>query len=297
MRLMALPLMILMISSLSMCKSAEWTPVAGGQLTIQASRYSPFPHPKRAEGHNYNDSLYSFVEHYNDSSVAIFVPDLFKKTETVDLVFYFHGWGNSIHKSLEKFDLLQQFSNSKSNAVFVFPQGPRDAPDSFGGRLEEKDVFKDLVMDVLTFLKDEKRIDTVVPGRIILAGHSGAYRVISFILNRGGLTENISEVYLFNVLYAQVENYTYWLEKYGGKLINITTPNGGTASNSADLVNDLNDWGVLNQRIDGNMVTVDDLKASRITTMFTSLGHSEVINPYFAKCLSASDLDKGMSLE
>lgn len=283
---------LLVMTSPSVCKSTEWTATPGGKLTIQSSTHSPFPHPQRAGGHIYKDSLYSFEEHYNDSSVAIFIPDHFMKTDVVDLVFYFHGWGNSIHESIEKFDLVNQFSRSHVNGVFVFPEGPKDAPDSFGGRLEEKDVFKALVKDVLAILEHEKIITEAVPGRIILSGHSGAYRVISFILNRGGLTENISEVYLFDALYAQVENYTFWLEKYGGKLINITTPNGGTNSNSAELVEDLNDWGIPNQRIDGNEVSATDIEAARITTIFSSLGHSEVIDPYFQIFLSASGLMK-----
>jgi len=237
---------MLIMMFLSTCKSANWTNVAGGELAILASSNSPFPHPQRATGHFNRDSLYSFEEHYNDSSVAI----------------------------------------------FIFPEGPRNAPDSFGGRLEEKDVFKALVEDVLTFLKHEKRIADDVPGRIILSGHSGAYRVISYILNRGGLTENISEVYLFDALYAQIENYTHWVEKHGGKLVNITTPNGGTNSNSVELVEDLNDWGIANLRIGGNEVSAEDLSATRITSVFTTLGHSEVIDPYFQICLSASGLKK-----
>ena len=292
MKKMIFPVVIFMMTSLSMCKSTEWTAVAGGQLTIQSSTNSPFPHPDRAEGHLYNDSLYSFEAHYNDSSIAVFIPDHFVPNETVDLVFYFHGWGNSIHESIEKFDLLQQFSNSSTNAVFVFPEGPRDAPDSFGGRLEERDIFKALVGDVLAFLQHQKKIGTIHPGKIVLAGHSGAYRVISSILNRGGLTENIEEVYLFDALYAQSENYAHWLEKYDGRFINITTPNGGTKSNSADLVDNFNDWVIPNKRIDGNDVSVEALSEERVVTIFTSLGHSEVINPYFELCLRSSDLKK-----
>ncbi len=120
-----------------------------------------------------------------------------------------------------------------------------------------------------------------IPGKIILADHSGAYRVISFILNRGGLTENISEVYLFDALYGQVENYTHWLEKYDGRLINIVTPKGGTMRNSSDLIDDLNDWDVPNLKLDTNTVTEVELRQEKIISIFTTLGHSEVINPFF----------------
>ncbi|MBC8375044.1 MAG: hypothetical protein H8E26_03295 [FCB group bacterium] len=292
MKKMVFLLVVLIMTSLSMCKSAEWTAVSGGQLTIQSSSNSPFPHPQRAQGHIYNDIQFSFEEHYNDSSVAIFIPDHFVQTETMDLVFYFHGWGNSIQESMEKFELLQQFSGSKTNAVFVFPQGPKNASDSFGGRLEEPGIFKALVEDVLAFLQQEKKIKILTPGKIILAGHSGAYRVISFILNRGGLTENISEVYLFDALYGQVENYTHWLEKYEGRLINITTPNGGTMRNGVDLMDDLDDWGMPNQRIEKDTVSVEELRSVKIVSIFTTMGHSEVINPFFKLSLMSSGLQK-----
>ena len=287
-------LAIFLMASLSMCKSPTWTKVSGGQLAIRSSSHSPFPHALRAQGHMYNDIQFSFEEHYNDSSVAIFIPDNFVKSETVDLVFYFHGWGNSIEESIEKFSLLDQFSASNANAVFVFPQGPKNASDSFGGKLEDPQTFKALVDDVLAFLSQEKKIDKTLPGKIILSGHSGAYRVISFILNRGGLTDHISEVYLFDALYGQVENYTHWLESSGGRLVNITTPNGGTSKNSADLIDDLNDWGIANIRYDKNDISEDELKAAKIVTLFTALGHSEVIDPFFKISLMSSDLSKVM---
>jgi len=292
MRALTFPLLVLMMTSLSMCKSTGWTEIVGGQLTIQSSSHAPFPHPLRAAGHVYNDSLYSFEEHYNDSSMAIFIPDHFVPTRTVNLVFYFHGWGNSIQESLDKFELLQQFSESKINAVFVFPEGPRNAPDSFGGKLEDPGVFNSLVEDVLGFLVQEKQVAQAKPGRIILAGHSGAYRVIAFILNRGGLSKNISEVYLFDALYGQVENYTHWLEINDGRFINFVTPDGGTNWNSLDLLSDFEDWGIPFKKFEKNVVSVDDLETEKIVTVFTTLGHSEVINPFFKLALKSSGLKR-----
>ncbi len=282
---------VLIISaSISSCKSVEWQDISGGQLTIVQSKHSPFPHPERFEGHRYGDSLYSFEEHYNDSSVAIFIPENYSKSETVDLVFYFHGWDNNIQKSIEKFKLLDQFSGSDKNAIFIFPEGPKNSKDSFGGRLEEKDVFKALVTDVLTFLEAEKKVNTTTPGKIILSGHSGAYRVISYILNRGGLVENITEVYLFDALYAQIENYLHWIETYNGRFVNLVTPDGGTLEESVELLSDLEDWGIPFQQFEKNDPSLDELSRKKIITVFTSLGHSEVINPYFEQLLTTSGL-------
>ena len=261
-----------------------------GDLIILSSRYAPFPHEKRAEGYTYQDSLYDFKIHYNDSSVAVFIPNGFIAGATTDLVFYFHGWRNHIQKAIEKFDLTGQFASSRRNALFVFPEGPVDAPDSFGGKMEDIGVFKKLVSDILLQLKNRELIPNENPGQIVLSGHSGAYRAIAYILNRGELTDHITEVWLFDALYAQQENFLYWLDHYNGRLINIITPNGGTWDNSEDFLQDLGDWKIPYHRIDGNEIGPDDLDKAKITFVFTDLEHNQVINPYFRIFLSQSGL-------
>jgi len=255
-------------------------PQETGELIRLESHFSPFPHPDRFAGHVYGDSLYSFQKHYNDSSVAVFIPPGFKEGANLDLLFYFHGWGNNIDTSLARFALREQIAASKRNVILVFPEGPRNAPDSFGGRLEEPGVFKDLVADVLQQLQTMGKIRSTQAGRILLSGHSGAYRVIAQILNRGGLTDHISEVYLFDALYAMETKYTHWLDHYDGRFINITTPDGGTWDNTEGMEIDLSDWGIPHTRIEGNDVTVAQLRQERITLIYSTLDHSEVINPY-----------------
>ena len=284
----SLILVLVLMATFSSCRESGWKNVSDGQITILSSPNSPFPHPDRSVGHTYHDSLYSFEEHYNDSSVAIFVPESFVKADSVDLVFYFHGWYNNIHKSLEQFRLIEQFANSGKNAILVFPEGPKNAPDSFGGKLEQTGMFKSLVEEVLEELQEHKMISASVPGDIILSGHSGAYRVISAILNRGGLSANVSEVYLFDALYGQVENYTHWLDQYSGRFVNIVTPDGGTYYNSLDLMQDFQDWGIPATKYEQNQITVEELKQDNIITIYTSLGHSDVIDPFFEILLKSS---------
>lgn len=284
-------IIIILISIFTNCYSAEWKNISDGQFTILQSSNSPFPHPKRNNGHIHSDSLFSFEKHYDDSSVAVFIPNNFMKTHSVDLVFYFHGWGNNIQKSIDNLELLKQFSASKKNAIFIFPQGPKNASDSFGGKLEEKGVFKKLVDEVLSFLKNENKIISTVPGNIILSGHSGAYQVISFILNKGGLTNNISEVYLFDGFYGHIEKYAHWIEKFKGRFINIITPSGGTYHNSLYFLDDLEDWNIPFHRYDKNDISLEELSAEQIIFLFTSLSHSNVINPYLELLLKTSQLN------
>ena len=265
-------------------------PDISGHLLFFRSKHTLFPHPKRLNGYDYARKHYGFTNHYDDSTVAVFVPSGFKEGDQINFVFYFHGWWNNVRKSLKEFKLLQQFNSSEKNAILVFPEGARNAPDSFGGKLEQKNEFKWLVNDVLIFLQEQNFIRTKKVGTIVLAGHSGAYRVISFILNRGGLTDHIKEVYLFDALYDQIEKFAHWITAYNGRFLDIITPNGGTWQNSERLFNDLIDWGVATDSVHENNINIQTLTKQKRIFIFTDLRHSEVINPYFRLFLQSSQL-------
>lgn len=249
-----------------------------GEMFVPQFSSAPFPHPNRINGHVYDDKTYSAQEHYSDSSVAIFIPNGFKPEEKINFVVYFHGWNNNIDSACAQFDLIEQFCESEKNAIFVFPEGPKNSPDSYEGRLEEKDGLKNLIDDVLDFLMKQKKIESTKIGNIILAGHSGAYRVISFCLIRGGSTSNISDVILFDALYGQTEKFVYWIENYNGRFINIYTDNGGTKYETENLLNDLDAWEIPYFKTEESQLKIDDLKNSRLIFIHTELTHNEVIS-------------------
>jgi hypothetical protein len=249
-----------------------------GEMFVPKFSSAPFPHPDRINGHVYDDKTYSAHAHYSDSSVAIFIPKGFKPCEKINFVVYFHGWYNNIDSACAQFNLIEQFSESNKNAIFVFPEGPKNSPDSYGGKLEEKDGLKHLMDDVLKFLVSKNKIKSRDVGNIILAGHSGAYRVISFCLMRGGLTKNISDVILFDALYGQTEKYVHWIEKFKGRFINIYTDNGGTKDETENLMDDLTGWGISYFKTEESQLKVKDLESNRLLFIHTYLTHNEVIS-------------------
>lgn len=264
----------------------------GNMLVIQSS-YAMFPHANRDSGHTYGGTKFPAELHYRDSSVAIFVPKGFRPGKTVDLVFYFHGWMNNIDSAFAQYRIIEQFSESNKNAILVHPEGPRNAPDSFGGKLEEADTFRRLVGDVIAKLQSDKLIqETSVPGRIVLAGHSGAYRVMAFILMRGGLTKNIHEVYLFDALYGETEKFAYWIDHSKGRLINIFTAEGGTRGESLNLLDCLRAWQIPAFAAPESTVTTQELRTHRLLFIDSGLSHSEVIFTYnqFREYLRTSSL-------
>jgi hypothetical protein len=265
-----------------------------GTMIVTTSDHTMFPHAKRTNGHTYEGKAYPADVHYSDSTVAIFVPKGFRAGDATDLVFYFHGWRNNVDDTLRQFRIAEQVAASGVNAVLVLAEGPKDAPDSFGGSLEEAGVFASLVSDVLSTLKARGVIEKTKPGSIVLAGHSGAYRVMAFILTRGGLTANVKEVYLFDALYGQAEKFAHWIDRFPGRLIDIYTAEGGTKDQSLDLMDDLRAWNIPFAAVPESAVTPDLLKKNRLVFIDSPLEHNDVVakNEQLKAYLAASVLPR-----
>lgn len=180
-----------------------------GRLIFAPFASAPFPHPDRANGHTYKGRHYPAKDHYSDNTVALFIPRGFRETGSVDFVIHFHGWNNTVSGTLTTFHLVEQLVASGKNAILVISEGPHRAPDSFGGKLEDPGGWKNFIAEVVATLRaraDFKNKDFDV-GRIILSGHSGGYRVIAGILDRGGLPKNADEVWLFDALYGRTDSF------------------------------------------------------------------------------------------
>jgi hypothetical protein len=263
-----------------------------GELWITQLSSAPFPHPRRALGHTYEKQLYPADKHYSDSSVALFIPRGFRQTESVDIVVHLHGWRNNIDTTLSRYKLPQQLYESGKNAILVVPEGPRNAPDSFAGKLEDAGGFKRFIADVVDFLFSRSIIKTHAVGKIVLSGHSGAYEGIAFTLMRGGIPEKISEVFLFDALYGETEKLTHWIDRFDGKLINIYTDSGGTAWETKALMEDLAGWGIPYVAKDESAFSSSDLKTNRLIFIHTDLRHEMVLSArmQFREYLKASGL-------
>ena len=238
---------------------------------------APFPHQDRANGHTYDGKLYSAEEHYSDSTTLVYIPKYFNLKGRTDVVVYFHGWNNNVDSMITQFDLVTQFYDSGINAILVMPEGPKNAPDSFGGKLEEKDVFSKFINETLDSLS-RKLNTTLCVGNITLAGHSGAYRIIAYIIMRGGLIEKINKVILFDGLYADVEKYSYWIDHYNGKFINIYTPSGGTKRSSENLMECLTAWNIPFRLVAEDELSDSIIRENRIVFIESQLTHNEVIS-------------------
>ena len=249
------------------------------QLFRITSPYTAFPDTARAMGYTYNKILYPAAMHYSDSSVLIAVPTHFKPGKYVHVVFWFHGWRNNIDSAAVYFELINQFLASNRNAVLVFAETAKNAPDSYGGKLERKNVFKNLLMDVLSKLKTEKIISkNAKTGNIVLAGHSGAFRVMAHILQNGGAA--VKQVILFDALYSQVDKYIAWIQADAShQFINLyTNKGGGTDEVSEKMMQLLREKSIPFINAGEQDVHTPMLKTNQVIFIHSLKEHNDVIN-------------------
>jgi hypothetical protein len=202
-----------------------------------SSIHNCFPDTGRANGHLDGDSIFRpMAGHYDDSSVLLIVPRGLKADQKIDLVFWFHGWHNNIDTAVAFYGLARQFAASQRNAILVLPEAAKNAADSYGGKLQQKGMFRLLVGDVMDELKNKAIVpQNAGPGHIVLAGHSGGFRVIADILKNGQVPVN--EVWLFDALYGQLPVFLDWIqEDKRHRFIHWFTNHGGGTDEMSDTL-------------------------------------------------------------
>jgi hypothetical protein len=243
------------------------------------SSHTSFPDSARENGHLYDSVLYDATSHYHDSSVMVIVPNDLKAHDKVDMIFWFHGWRNNIDTAAQFYKLTDQFIASKRNAVLVLAETAKNSPDSYGGKLEQHGMFKELVNDVLLQLKNEKYISSKCKaGNIVLAGHSGAYRVIAYILQNGEIPVN--EVFLFDALYSEVDKFSNWIkEDRKHHFVHwFTNHGGGTDEMSDTMMAQLKSEKIAYAKTEETATAPSIIKANKILFVHSTREHNVIID-------------------
>lgn len=208
----------------------SWTPRDGGRVILRSFATAPYPHVSREKGWTNRAGKVFGAEHYQDSTIGIFVPDGYRAGEALDVVVHFHGHGSNVAKNLDDFQLCRQFIESGVNAVLVMPQGPRDVPDSGGGRLElEPGAFAAMLEDVRGFLVAEKVTAAGRVGKVVISSFSGGYKVTAAVLEIGGIEHDgalpeVTDVLLLDSSYGSLERFAKFVSAAGGsRLASIYT--------------------------------------------------------------------------
>jgi hypothetical protein len=157
---------------------------------------------------------------HDDNSCLVFVPHGFRAPATgrIDTLVHFHGHGTNVRKTVDEKQMRQQFHQSRQNAIFVLPQGPVDANDGRFGKLETEGGFQRFLGEVRRAMQSPEVTEALgaaaIPaeariGTTNLSAHSGGYRAAAACLGLGKW--NVTEVYLFDALYAGREEFLKWV--------------------------------------------------------------------------------------
>lgn len=223
-----IPALLLVTQMAAPTTRPAWTGDGTGETLLIPMKSAPYPHASRAEGFKIQNRTYPRDPHYTDSTVALFIPKGYRPQDRTDLLVYFHGHMNSVRKALDQYKLREQIVASGRNVILIFPEGPKDAGDSGCGRLEEPDGLKNLVAEAMDVLVSSGKAKTPRLGRVLIAGHSGAYRAISFCVEHGGLPENVTDVALLDSSYARLDAFVDWVGGGSGRrLFSIFTDHLG----------------------------------------------------------------------
>lgn len=284
--------LIIFILNGAIMNAAEWTNNEFGSQCLTLLKSAPYPHKNRANGYTYQDKNYSMQEHYNDSTVAFLIPNGYKPSKQTDFILYFHGHMNNVKTAIEQFNLSSELNESGKNLIMIFPEGPKDVPDSDCGKLMDVQGFKNLIDESMDFLKSEKKIPQKSSiGKIILSGHSGAYRVIGKILSFGGYLENIKEVYLLDATYGELESFKNWIySSRTHRLFSIFTEH--LASDNVVLMSMIQKEGNKKYKLVLDEDLTDEIlkKNKIIFSHTTQLGHNDVVskNNHLRRLISTS---------
>jgi hypothetical protein len=143
--------------------------------------------------------------------------------------------------------------------------------------LEQPGKFEGLVNDVLQTLRNEKVIGAnCTAGHVILAGHSGAYRVMANIITDGNVP--VDEVILFDALYADTDKFLNWLTgKSDRRFVDLYTDNGGTFDETKAMMEKLINLRVPVDSLEEPDVNPGILKKNRIVFIHTLHAHNDII--------------------
>ena len=272
-------------------KFPGWKSSPDGDLALVPFQSAPFPHSSRDQGFQSKETFYPPDPHYTDSTVGVFIPAQFEPGEKVNFVVHFHGHNNHVEKVFKQYDLPRQKHLSGLNAVFLVPQGPRDAADSSDGKLQhDEGSLTALLNETLAFLKSENRIQHEATfGKIALTAHSGGYMVVSAICERRELFDQITDIILFDASYRRLEAFADYGAAPGHLLISICTEHLG--HENCRLIAMLQKRGANPRVVIEEDLTDEDLsRQGALIVPTTTLDHDEVMfeRDYFANWLQGS---------
>jgi hypothetical protein len=282
------------LASWAQATQPSWQTTAHGQLILRPFPHAPYPHPSREHGLKGRSTTYPADPHYIDSTVGIFIPAGYVQGDSVDYVVHFHGHNNHVSKVIAQYKLAEQLSAARVNAILIVPQGPKDAADSGGGKLElDAGAFEQLIGEVTDFLNSQRKIHTTRIGRIVLSSHSGGYKVTAAVLDHGGLAEQVSDVLLLDSSYGSLESFAHWAAASADhRLVSLYTQHLAEANKELMGILDKARTAYRTVTLDEATVTDQTFAPRGVSFMPTTVPHDQVPVEYFGRLVKSSALNR-----
>jgi hypothetical protein len=247
---------------------------------------------------------------YKDATVLAFISHRYRAEEdgTVATVVHFHGLNSAVDLAVEKHQLREQFHDSKQNAVLLVPELAANTTSPAAGKLEVDGGFSRLVTDALSTLNlssarhalgDARLPPRPQVGGVCISAHSGGYHAAAASITQGQI--GVQEVYLFDALYADVEQFKKWVlagkgkpMKQRHKLVSYYTA-GTTETNTRALFAELAKAGVktVDETVEGTLSRAQ-LTLAEAVSIKTQQSHGAVTSHLnsLRDCLFASSLPR-----
>lgn len=248
------------------------------------------------------------IAEHQDATVLVFVPKhhRLEAARRADVVVHFHGHNSTAKGAMLAHQLREQLYESRQNAILVVPQGPVRMPTGDFGKLMRRGGLARMLGEVLAALGDTlagralgaaSLASARGSGMVCISAHSGGYRAAAACLERGGV--EVSEVYLFDALYGDVEVFRRWVVRDKGaparkrhKLVSQYA-GGAVTQKNLELLAALERQGVRchHERRPGDL-TKRELMRGRAIFIAAPLAHGEVpfVHNGLRDCLYASGL-------
>jgi hypothetical protein len=175
---------------------------------------------------------------------AVYVPDRKKLTAPYNILWWFHGHkkhgGIDIQEYLHDSDFtLREFIQASSKRNFLLV-APTLGDKSDFGLLNDSASAANYLEEVLNGVHKQIGGTGARPnvGQIVLAGHSGAYRVMERILGIAALSKLIKEVWCFDCMYAGGDVMLNWATSAGHTLDRLWAFSTGSFTTMKDVLTD-----------------------------------------------------------
>jgi hypothetical protein len=106
--------------------------------------------------------------------------------------------------------------------------------------------------------------------RICVSGFSGGYRPAAFVLAKGGISDRVTDLFLFDALYANEDFFRDWLLKGNGRIFGAYTDH-------------------LNGEYTNFAASVEGKAGSRVSFTKTTVSHDDVPRTFIGQWLSRLD--------